>query len=148
MRKYGKYERRPEGVPGKQKKAKNMLLQTYFAGLICFALCVTMFFGTTYAWFTSEVMNEGNEIYIGTLDAKLEVLKDSQWVNLEECSPRCCVSVAYSLRNLRCLRSPPRTRSFLPTTSLKRRISSKSWMPQAKNTPFSAPRVLVKTSRI
>ncbi|MBQ5607854.1 MAG: hypothetical protein IIU86_02380 [Oscillospiraceae bacterium] len=84
MRKYGKYEKRSEGVPGKQAKVKNMLLQTYFTGLICLIVCVSMFIGTSYAWFTSEAKNEGNEIYIGTLDAKLEVLKDSQWVNVEE----------------------------------------------------------------
>ena len=29
--------------------------------MLCMVLCVTMFFGTSYAWFTSEVNNEGNE---------------------------------------------------------------------------------------
>lgn len=71
MKKYGKYEKRPEGVPEKQPKVKSMLLQTYFTSLLCLVLCVTMFFGTSYAWFTSEVTNEGNEIYIGTLDVDL-----------------------------------------------------------------------------
>jgi len=33
---------------------------------------VTMFLGTSYAWFTSEVTNTGNEIYIGVLDVELE----------------------------------------------------------------------------
>ena len=80
MRKYGKYEKRPEGVPGKQKKVKNMLLQTYFTGLICLILCVSMFFGTSYAWFTSEVKNEGNEIYIGTLNVDLQN-KDGRSLN-------------------------------------------------------------------
>jgi len=71
MKKYGKYEKQPEGVAAKQPKIKSMLLQTYFTSLLCMVLCVTMFLGTTYAWFTSEVTNEGNEIYIGTLDVGL-----------------------------------------------------------------------------
>ena len=64
MRKYGKYEKRPE--------AKNVLQQTYLTSLLCMVLCVSMFFGTTYAWFTDEVTNEGNEIYIGILKVELE----------------------------------------------------------------------------
>lgn len=72
MKKYGKYEKRPEGVPEKQPPVKSVLLQTYFTSLLCLVLCVTMFFGTTYAWFTSEVTNQGNEIYIGTLDVELQ----------------------------------------------------------------------------
>jgi len=47
------------------------LLQTYITSLLCMVLCVTMFFGTSFAWFTSEVNNSGNEIYIGTLDVEL-----------------------------------------------------------------------------
>ena len=71
MRKYGKYEKMPDGTRAKQPTAKNVLLQTYFTSLLCMILCVTMFFGTTFAWFTSEVKNVGNEIYIGTLDVGL-----------------------------------------------------------------------------
>lgn len=71
MKKYGKYEKRPEGVPAKQPKVKSALLQTYFTSLLCMVLCVTMFFGTSYAWFTSEVSNTDNKIYIGTLDVGL-----------------------------------------------------------------------------
>ncbi len=75
--KCGKYERRPEVACAKQPKAKSMLLQTYFTGLLSLVLCVTMFFGTTYAWFTSEVTNTGNEIYVGTLAVGLYKI-DSQ----------------------------------------------------------------------
>ena len=71
MKKYGKYETKPEGVPAKQPKVKSALLQTYITSLLCMVLCVTMFFGTSYAWFTSEVTNTGNEIYIGKLDVGL-----------------------------------------------------------------------------
>lgn len=85
MKKYGKYEKRPEGVAEKQPKVKSALLQTYLTSLLCMVLCVTMFFGTSYAWFTSEVNNVGNEIYIGTLDVELEKkLADDTWVSLSE----------------------------------------------------------------
>lgn len=72
MRKYGKYERMPDGTRAKQPPAKSMLLQTYFTSLLCMVLCVTMFFGTSYAWFSSEVNNAGNEIYVGILDVELK----------------------------------------------------------------------------
>ncbi len=71
MRKYGKYEKRPAAVPAKQAKPKGMLLQAYFVSLLGLVLCVTMFFGTSYAWFTSEVNNTSNEIYVGTLKVGL-----------------------------------------------------------------------------
>ena len=62
-------------VAKKQHKAKNPLMQTYFTSLLCLVLSVVMFFGTSYAWFTSEVNNVGNEIYIGTL--KVGLLKET-----------------------------------------------------------------------
>ena len=71
MKKYGKYEKRPGDVPAKQPKVKNIMLQTYFTSLLALVLCVSMFLGTSYAWFTSEVTDVGNEIYIGTLSASL-----------------------------------------------------------------------------
>ena len=83
MKKYGKYEKRPEGetAAAKQPAVKSALLQTYFTSLLCMVLCVTMFFGTSYAWFTSEVNNAANEIYVGTLKVGLfagdEDLSDS-----------------------------------------------------------------------
>ena len=75
MRKYGKYEQMPDGTRAKQPPAKSLLLQTYMTSLLCLILCVTMFFGTSFAWFTSEVNNVGNEIYIGTL--KVGLLKEN-----------------------------------------------------------------------
>ena len=61
----------PAETAEKQPKAKNALLQTYFTSLLSLVLCAAMFLGTSYAWFTSEVNNEGNEIYIGVLDVGL-----------------------------------------------------------------------------
>ena len=83
MKKYGKYEKMPDGTRAKQPPVKSLMLQTYFTSLICLVLCVSMFFGTSYAWFTSEVNNVENEIYIGTLDVELEKkLTDGSWNSL------------------------------------------------------------------
>lgn len=82
MRKYGKYEKMPDGTKAKQPSAKSALLQTYMISLLCVVLCVSMFFGTSYAWFTSEVTNQGNEIYIGTLDVELEKKLADGWASL------------------------------------------------------------------
>ena len=71
--KRGKYEAVPTeaAVKYKKKSAKANLLSAYFTSLLCLVLCATMFMSTSMAWFTSEVTNGGNEIYVGTLDVKL-----------------------------------------------------------------------------
>lgn len=84
MRKYGRHEMQPapkaaakhtvKKSTDKQPKVKNMLLQTYLTSLLCLVVCVVMFFGASYAWFSSEVTNTGNEIYVGTL--KVGLYKD------------------------------------------------------------------------
>ena len=87
MKKYGKYEKMPDGTRAQQPKVKNVLLQAYFTSLLCMVLCVTMFLGTSYAWFTSEVENAGNEIYIGTLKVGLDKktgASDDAWSSLSE----------------------------------------------------------------
>ena len=65
MKKIGRFER-PLATAAPAKKAKtelrNMLLRTYLTSLLSLVICVTLFFGTSYAWFTSEVSNKGNEI--------------------------------------------------------------------------------------
>ena len=70
MKKCGKFEKRPAAAT-EQPKLKSVLLQTYFTSLFSLVLCVTLFFGTSYAWFTSEVTNTSNEIYVGTLKVGL-----------------------------------------------------------------------------
>lgn len=60
-----------EKTVGKSRKVKNPILQTYFTSLLSLILCVSMFFGTSLAWFSSEVQSTGNEILIGTLKAEL-----------------------------------------------------------------------------
>lgn len=71
MKMFGKYEKIPEGAAAKQPKVKSVLLQTYLTSLLCMVLCVSMFLSTSYAWFTSEVSNQMNEIYVGTLKVGL-----------------------------------------------------------------------------
>ena len=62
MRKFGKYE----------KMRKSAILQTYVTSILCLALCVTMFFGTSMAWFSDTAESSGNQMYVGTLEIKLE----------------------------------------------------------------------------
>lgn len=61
MRKVGKY----------QKMRKNALMNAYITSILCLALCVTMFFGTTAAWFTDTAESTGNEMFVGTLGVTL-----------------------------------------------------------------------------
>ena len=75
----------PASAEQKKAAAKSTVLQTYFTSLLSLVLCVVMFFGTTYAWFTSEVNNVKNEIYIGILDVEMEkALADGKWASLSE----------------------------------------------------------------
>ena len=69
MKRNGKYEGKP--ADANKKQVKSLLLQTYFTSLLSLVLCVSMFFGTSYAWFTSEVTSSNNEIYVGTLKVGL-----------------------------------------------------------------------------
>lgn len=73
MRRIGKYEKL---TPKMQKKVesyrKNATMRTYLYSLLCLVLCCSMFLGTTFAWFTSEVENTGNQINVGTLKVDLQ----------------------------------------------------------------------------
>lgn len=84
--KRGKYEAVPTAaeVKYKQKSAKSNLLSAYFTSLLCLILCATMFMSTSMAWFTSEVSNSGNEIYVGLLDVQLLHEDNGTWYDVEE----------------------------------------------------------------
>lgn len=71
MKKVGKFERRKDASSAKQPKMNSILLQTYFTSLFSLVLCVSLFLGTSYAWFTSEVTSTQNEIYVGTMKVGL-----------------------------------------------------------------------------
>ena len=77
-----KFKKKEETAPSAQAQGKSVLLQSYFASLISLVVCVSMFLGTSFAWFTSEVNNVGNEIYIGTLDVGLDVKKPDGWKSM------------------------------------------------------------------
>ena len=62
MKKFGKYE----------KMRKNAILQTYITSLLCLGLCVTMFFGTSMAWFSDTAESTQNQMYVGTLEVELK----------------------------------------------------------------------------
>ena len=64
----GKFRKETSAAQQKRKT----ILQTYLTSLVSLVLCVTMFFGTTAAWFTDTVETNQNQMYVGTLDVKLE----------------------------------------------------------------------------
>ena len=72
---------KPAGDQKSQKvpKIESLLLQTYLTSLLSLVLCVTMFFGTSYAWFSSEVSNTANEIYVGRLRVALQTGEGTGW---------------------------------------------------------------------
>lgn len=79
------FEKKAKGEK-KQPSAKSALLQTYFASLLSMILCVSMFFATTYAWFTAEVNSTTNEIYIGTLSVGLTKEADPEPLDMANSS--------------------------------------------------------------
>ena len=64
-------------------KATNKKL---LSSVMILALCVTMFVGSTYAWFTDTVTSAGNKIQSGTLKVDLELLdKDTnEWSSIKD----------------------------------------------------------------
>jgi len=57
--------------------------------LLALILCISMFMGTTYAWFTDSVTSGNNIIKSGNLDLEVywsESLEDDSWKNAEDSS--------------------------------------------------------------
>ena len=79
--KRGKFERTE---PKQQKKVNAGLLQTYVFSVLSLVLCCAMFLSTTFAWFTAEVENQGNEVYVGKLAVDL---LDSVGNSLQDAEP-------------------------------------------------------------
>ncbi len=61
----------------KTKTTKRALL----ASVLSLLLCVSMFVGTTFAWFTDEVSVTGNKIVAGTLDIELWKSTYNDWMD-------------------------------------------------------------------
>ena len=64
----GKFRKETSAAQQKRKT----ILQTYLTSLVSLVLCVTMFFGTTAAWFTDTVETNQNQMYVGTLEVELK----------------------------------------------------------------------------
>ncbi len=66
-------------------KRKNATRRALFTSMLSLLLCVTMFVGTTFAWFTDEVKSGINTITAGNLDVELyhsdKAVKDEQVKN-------------------------------------------------------------------
>lgn len=58
----------------KTMSKKTKIKRTLFSSMISLFLCLVMLIGTTLAWFTDSVINEGNIIKSGELDVTLEWL--------------------------------------------------------------------------
>ena len=56
-------------------KRKNTTRSALFTSIISLLLCVSMLVGTTFAWFTDEVVSGKNQIIAGNLDVELEYAK-------------------------------------------------------------------------
>lgn len=78
MAEYEKYrkEEHPDDTAAQRKK-DFVALQPFLTSLLCMIVCVTMFLGTTFAWFTSSVTNNQNVITVGTLQADLLLWRDT-----------------------------------------------------------------------
>ena len=59
----------------KKKTTKRALLMS----ALSLMMCVTMFVGSTFAWFTDEVTSGNNKIIAGNLDIELEYHNGSEW---------------------------------------------------------------------
>ena len=61
--------------------------QALFHSAIALLLCVSMFVGTTFAWFTDQVSSLNNIITAGNLDVELEFLdKNGNWKTVQDSS--------------------------------------------------------------
>ena len=64
----------------KVKSVKHAMLMS----LLALVVCLSMFVGSTFAWFTDSVTSTGNKIQSGTLKLDLEVLdKDGNWNSIK-----------------------------------------------------------------
>ena len=66
-------------------KAKN-LKKSFLLSVLSLVLCVSMFVGTTFAWFTDSITNTKNKIMAGNLDVELyfQVEGQTDWTKVDE----------------------------------------------------------------
>lgn len=54
-----------------------------FSSALAVLLCVVMFIGTTFAWFTDTASTNVNKIQAGTLNVALEMKENGEWISAE-----------------------------------------------------------------
>lgn len=64
----------------KQKSTKKTLLTS----MLSLVLCMAMFIGTTFAWFTDSVTSANNRITAGNLDIELEYYTETGWKTVKD----------------------------------------------------------------
>jgi predicted ribosomally synthesized peptide with SipW-like signal peptide len=64
----------------------NKIKKSLLMSAISLLLCISMLIGSTFAWFTDEVVSSGNKIQSGTLNVDLELLdkETGKWNSLKE----------------------------------------------------------------
>lgn len=66
---------------------KRNIKQTLIISVLSFVICITMFIGTTFAWFTDNVESKNNIIKSGNLDLEMywtDDLNSDVWHNVED----------------------------------------------------------------
>ena len=63
----------------KHRSTKHALLMS----VLSLIMCLSMFIGSTFAWFTDSVTSSGNRIQSGTLDVALEMWDGDSWENVD-----------------------------------------------------------------
>ena len=62
-------------------KSKNMTRKALLTSILAMLLCISMLVGTTFAWFTDEVVSGNNKIVAGNLDVDLRMWFDAEGEN-------------------------------------------------------------------
>ena len=62
---------------------KNSAKKALFVSVISMLIMVSMFVGSTFAWFTDSVSSVNNKIVSGNLDVELEYLVDGNWETVD-----------------------------------------------------------------
>ncbi len=63
---------------------KNKLKTALFSAILSMIVCISMFAGTTFAWFTDSVVSIGNKIVAGRLDVDLELKTSDGWISISD----------------------------------------------------------------
>ena len=65
-----------------KKKSNKSIAQALSISVLSMLLSVSMFVGTTFAWFSDSVNSSNNRIMAGNLSIDLELLEDGQYSSI------------------------------------------------------------------